>query len=45
MLSLEHAENTISMNVTSRIVDTCLRRHLLQDHLTLNLAVTKIKRS
>ena len=44
LLTLELAGNGIKMNIISRIFDPLLRRELLQNHLILNLAVTKSTR-
>ena len=43
MLALELVRNTTRMNVASPMVDILLRRHLLQNHLILNLAMMKSK--
>lgn len=44
ILTLELAQNTTRMNVTSRMVDILLRRQLLQNHFILNLTMMKSKR-
>ena len=41
MLTLEFIENTIRTNVACHMVDTLLRRRLLQNHLIVNLEVLK----
>ena len=44
ILTLELAQNTTRMNVTSRMVYILLRRQLLQNHFILNLTMMKSKR-
>ena len=44
MLTLELTENITRMNAASPIVEILLRRQLLQNHLILNLAMTKSKK-
>ena len=43
MLNLDFARNTRRMNVASPMIDILQRRHLLQNHLLLNLAMMKSK--
>ena len=44
MLTLELAGNTTKINVTSLIVNILLGRQSLQNHLNLNLTMTKRKK-